>query len=328
MPKIENLNGYPEGDWSRFSWFDAQLKANKYPSASSMAVEFGISQKAAHDTIKRFENQFRAPIDYDPSLHGYYYVGHPVQLPPLWLTSPQAGYILSSIALLNQHLIDCSPDFSNSLLSLLPGKYRNLKDRIFVEIIGHHPPENVTFTQLIDALLENRQLQVVYQGIDSNSPLSRTIEPHVLYQFSGNWYCFGYCLLRQAHRTFALDRIITLEVLNTTFEPPNGKDCQEFLQRSFGIFKAGEVRRAKIRFSAYLGRWIKAERWHIEQQVKENVDGSIELTLPFAGNGFELIQEVMKYGSDAEILEPEDLRTSIRCNFHEALKNYEYTPEG
>jgi predicted DNA-binding transcriptional regulator YafY len=55
----------------------------------------------------------------------------------------------------------------------------------------------------------------------------------------GRWYLVGHCGLRQALRTFRLDRISELELTDRTFERPTGFDAKAHLQSSMPFVQAG-----------------------------------------------------------------------------------------
>ncbi|HKD03818.1 MAG TPA: WYL domain-containing protein, partial [Terriglobales bacterium] len=55
----------------------------------------------------------------------------------------------------------------------------------------------------------------------------------------GRWYVVGHCLLREALRTFRLDRVSELEVRDQSFDRPAGFDAKVHLQRSMPFVQAG-----------------------------------------------------------------------------------------
>ena len=46
---------------------------------------------------------------------------------------------------------------------------------------------------------------------------------------NGHWYLVGYCCLRQDYRTFRLDRIHQVELLEEPFERPENFDCRTYV---------------------------------------------------------------------------------------------------
>ena len=57
----------------------------------------------------------------------------------------------------------------------------------------------------------------------------RQVEPYGVLHMDGRWYMVGRCLLRQALRTFRLDRVAELEEHEDGFERPADFDVREYL---------------------------------------------------------------------------------------------------
>ena len=68
-------------------------------------------------------------------------------------------------------------------------------------------------------------------------------------------------------------------------------------------------------------RWVADEHWHSKQQGTRLGDGSYELRVPYS-NPKELLMDVMRYGPDAEIIEPASLRSEAKITLQLALANY------
>ena len=75
-------------------------------------------------------------------------------------------------------------------------------------------------------------------------------------------------------------------------------------------------------FSAKAARWVADEHWHSQQQGRYLADGRYELKVPYSA-ARELLMDVLHYGSDAEIVEPQSLREQARTLLTLALGNYE-----
>ena len=68
-------------------------------------------------------------------------------------------------------------------------------------------------------------------------------------------------------------------------------------------------------------RWIADEIWNPKQRQRVLPDGSLELTIPYA-QPRELLMDIQRYGADAEILAPPELRQQMREMLAVALGNY------
>ncbi len=58
--------------YERFVWFDHQVRARKFPNATSLAGAFEISTKTAQRDIDFMRERLLCPIHYDGSKKGCY----------------------------------------------------------------------------------------------------------------------------------------------------------------------------------------------------------------------------------------------------------------
>lgn len=73
---------------------------------------------------------------------------------------------------------------------------------------------------LRDAAAERRVVRMVYRSVGKEETTERQVEPWSVFTTLGRWYLFGHCRLVEGQRTFRVDRIKELEVLDEVFERP------------------------------------------------------------------------------------------------------------
>lgn len=73
---------------------------------------------------------------------------------------------------------------------------------------------------LRDAAADGRVVRVVYRSVGKEETTKRDVEPWSVFTTLGRWYLLGHCRLVDGQRTFRVDRIKELGVLDETFEPP------------------------------------------------------------------------------------------------------------
>src|SRR5439155_12010726 len=93
------------------------------------------------------------------------------------------------------------------------------------------------------------------------------------------------------------------------FEIPPDFNFEKFTESAFNMIW-GEAQEVKIRFSPWQARYIQERTWHPTQKIEAQPDGSIILTLKVADLG-EVKRWLIGFGSEAEALEPIDLRRQI-----------------
>jgi proteasome accessory factor C len=73
---------------------------------------------------------------------------------------------------------------------------------------------------LRDAAADRSVVRIVYRSVGKEETTEREIEPWSVFATLGRWYVLGHCRLVAGQRTFRVDRIKELEVLDETFERP------------------------------------------------------------------------------------------------------------
>jgi predicted DNA-binding transcriptional regulator YafY len=167
------------------------------------------------------------------------------------------------------------------------------------------------FEEIGRATMKRRRVHVVYYARSTDRTSERDVSPQRLVHYRGNWYLDGWCHLRNDLRTFAIDGIKTVRLLDETAREVPVKVLDEYIATGYGIVKGGEVGRATLRFSAERARWVGSEVWHPEQVGSFDPSGRYTLELPYRDDR-ELLLEIVKHGADVEVLAPPALRDKVR----------------
>ena len=81
------------------------------------------------------------------------------------------------------------------------------------------------------AIRRQNQIELAYQSY-AGEPSSRVVDPYALVYRVGRWYLVGYCHLREDVRTFRLDRIAGMELLDSTFPRPPDIDPVQHVEKA------------------------------------------------------------------------------------------------
>jgi predicted DNA-binding transcriptional regulator YafY len=148
------------------------------------------------------------------------------------------------------------------------------------------------------------------------------VSPQRLTHYRDNWYLDAWDHEREALRSFSVDRISAARTLDAAAKDLPDSELDQHLAASYGIFSGAPKGIATIVFSAKAARWVADEHWHSKQEGRFLADGSYQLKLPYS-NARELLMDVLRYGADARIVEPESLRQQARTMLQLALSGYE-----
>ena len=312
----------------RFFWFDREAKNARYPNASKLAEQFEIAGKTAQLNIVYFRDRLRAPLEYDSSRKGFYYLDPTFQLPVGRISEAELLALLISRKLITEasagpladELGSVSKRLGSLLAASLPGRAKP-EDAFSFRWKSIHPTDPLTFEIVTTALLQGKQLSFCYYSPTTSDCTMRTVEPHHMVNYMGNWYLIAFCRLRDAWRSFVLGRMTLCKTEETFFPLRPVAEWQPYLQDTFGIFQNKGSFDVVLRFTPERSRWIKGEVWHEGQREEAQRDGSLVRTVPVSHEA-EIMMEILKHGSHVEVLAPAWLREKVVKEMKAAVKKY------
>lgn len=282
-------------------------------SAEALAQELGISRRQVVTCIEQLRQEYQAPIP-RRSRQGYYYTDPTFALKRLLLTEKQ----LASI----RRALEAAQEFGGAnegelvqLLAdmVLEGKLPHVHFRVSGAI---HPAPGIGLAPaLVDELEEarrwRRRVRLVYWSAHKNEVTERFVQPYLLHNHQGELYLIAWCELRNEVRDFLLTRIRHWQVLDEeTAYTTTAFDADDYIKNSFGVRHGEPLVTVKVRFSPYQSRWIKERQYHPSQEIEEQENGGVVLTVKVTGT-FEIKRWVLGFGPEAEVLEPESLRHEL-----------------
>jgi predicted DNA-binding transcriptional regulator YafY len=312
----------------RFVWFDNEARRERFPNATRLGEHFEIAPKTAQRSIDHFRDRLLAPLEYDQSHKGYYYTDPTFQLPVIRISEEELLALLISRKLINEasagsladELGSVSARLGSLLSANLPGR-ASPEDAFSFRWKNINHTEPLTFKIVTSSLLQGKLLTFCYNSPTSINCTMRTVEPHHMVNYMGNWHLIAFCHLRNDWRDFVLGRMTLCSVEGTPFHIRGKAEWQPFLQNTFGIFQNRQSFNVVLRFTPERSRWIKGEIWHEEQTEEMQEDGSLVRTIPVSHEG-EIMMEILKHGAHVEVLEPDWLRVKVIKEIMDAAKKY------
>ena len=186
-----------------------------------------------------------------------------------------------------------------------------MRDVVGVRMIGAklQEPAAEHVPAIQQALLDRRSLRLRYHAFQRDEETEREVDPYHLTYFNGGLYLIAYCHLREAVRTFAVERIRAVTPSRRRFEPPRDFRPDEYLDKAWGILQ-GALVTVRVVFAAELGRYIEERLWHPSQKLRTLPDRRVELTLRVADT-VEVRRWILGFGAQAEVVEPTSLRDAL-----------------
>ncbi|MGA7980376.1 MAG: WYL domain-containing transcriptional regulator [Chromatiaceae bacterium] len=307
------------------------LQSARHPvSRRRLQEQLECSRATITRLIEDMRCYLNAPIVYDRERNGYRYdqrEGDMYELPGLWFNASELHALLSvqqlltsvQPGLLDPHLKPLQKRI-DQLLRLQHAGSDGLIGRIRVLQMGARALAG-GFREMAEAVAQRKRLLLRYYNRTTQERIEREVSPQRLTYYRDNWYLDAWCHLRNGLRTFALDAIDGLAVLETPAVQVADHDLESHFTSSYGIFAGAPTGTAVLRFDPRRARWVAKERWHAAQEGGYLTDGSYELRVPYS-NPLELIMDVLKYGPDVEVMAPAELRLAVAQRLRAAVERY------
>jgi len=272
-----------------------------------------------------------APIEYDQKKRGYYYNKPDWDfLPSTLLERGEAAALVATKKVLAQ--CEGSP-FYDEISRALDKMRQYLPESSGVnEFLSVYSFEKASppafdprfFAIIEDAIRSKLKIAITYRASWNQEVTERTVHPYMFHysQLRDTWYLIGFCELRNDIRTFAINRIRTVSLSKKHFTVQKSFSFETYMDKSFDQIHENATNNVVIRFSPFQSQWIREHQWHPSQKIEELKDGSLILKMQ-VGALDAIKRWVMRYGSEAEALEPQELREMLQYELLTAGKMYE-----
>jgi proteasome accessory factor B len=172
---------------------------------------------------------------------------------------------------------------------------------------GASSASNARVAALLDATLRYRRVAMRYHSFSSNRDKEYLIEPLRLVFAQGGLYLVAFVPEYDHLRTFSIDRILHVSLTEERFEPKALPD--DPFAHSLGVHE-GTPERVEIAFDADMARYVKERVWHPSQELREEPDGRVILTLTVSID-WALRSWILGFGPLARVLAPANLAAQI-----------------
>lgn len=238
--------------------------------------------------------------------------------------------------------IDIQYNFSSKIYSIIEDEFSDLSARILesfnlfnafqqTERIANHVhfeerrPQGAEHLSGCIYAISNRKISTfTYYKFWQDEPTYRRVAPLALKEFKSRWYLLALDLNdNNKMKTFGLDRITELHFLRETFERPTNFNVLEAFRHCFGVMneEGKKVQNIVLSFTPFQGRYIKTMPLHHSQEIL--IDNEIELRINLKMlTTHDFLMELMHYGDQVKVLEPQSLVKTMKIELEKALQRY------
>jgi predicted DNA-binding transcriptional regulator YafY len=289
------------------------LQARECVSGAELAERLEVDLRTVQRYIARLQD-LCIPVESTRGVGGGYRVKSGFRLPPMMFTDEEAfALTLGLRALRHLGLAAFAPATEGAAAKLgrvLPDSVRDSAHTV-EEVVALEPGPWVISASaeslmcVCTAVRTRHRLEFHYDSNDRTGS-QRQVEPYGVVHMDGRWYVVGYCRLREAVRTFRLDRISELQVRHESFERPAGFDAKAYLQRSMPFVQSGFL------IDVWLDLPIDKARFHfsLHRVMIEQANGGT--TLRCARENLEpFAAMLLSLGCSIVVRQPQELRDTF-----------------
>ncbi len=198
-------------------------------------------------------------------------------------------------------------------------------------IITHEFSKDIdyeTLTKIIQAISESKELLITHKGYKKTSQEKKYIlQPYFIREFKSRWYVIGIINDFEVDtlRVFSVDRITSISTNHKYFTPSNNykNELIDIISNTYGVSYSLEAKpqTIKLKFDISQLQYLKSVPIYEDQKIIE--ENTLNFTVKlFSYDTYELRQEILKYGSNVEVLEPLSLRNWVKSEINKIAQVY------
>src|SRR5665647_1664020 len=271
--------------------YKSLLSSRRAVSAEDLMAALEISRATLKRDIAKLRDQLHVPIEFNRELGGYQMEpGHvDSELPGLWFSQQE----ILALVTIQQLLEQLEPGLLGAKLHPLQERLTQLMDkhglasqdvakRIRIVHAGKRTVIAKSFEAVAAATLARKRLKIWHFNRQNGITTERDVSPQRLVHYRDNWYLDAWCHLRDDIRSFSIDAITRLEVLDLAAKEVTDKHIDEAVGAGYGIFGGTPKAWATLKFTPERARWVAGEVWHPNQRSVTEADGSYVLEIPYS----------------------------------------------
>jgi predicted DNA-binding transcriptional regulator YafY len=264
-------------------------------TVKAMAKEYGVTTRTIDRDLEALEVAGYPLVDEEdptsPSLEKRWRLVQGFnRLPPIPMTREEAFAVLAAAQAM-QGLKDTPiGEAFRSVLSKLRKAIKPLEMEMTTlsgtylddpEIERNYAEHRETINLLMRALHQRQLLDIRYHAAHNDTVTERTVAPLCFWKSGGELYLIAHCYLRNAPRSFRVDRFVSVKPSAEELPWPDNFNPVDFIRHSFGPW-VGEPKEVVLEFPEYNASYFDDLQVHETQRVDKLNGGGVILRLKVA----------------------------------------------
>lgn len=290
------------------------LQTKKILKASSISERFGISLRTVYRDISTLKNA-GIPIIGDPGVG--YSIMDGYRLPPIMFNEGEALALLTAEKFIG-NITDKTTQASYSQAMTKIKAILRSTDKQSLAILedsiafpSYQWWENKSYLQdLFKSIASKAILRIEYQKADGSTS-NRRLESIGCYHQYNNWYLVAYCQNKKAYRTFKMNRIINLKILEEHFDTEH-ISLQTYIDQQTKAWKEQQqFHHIEVAFDRSVLHFAESRKYYFG--FVEQIEEEEAVRMKFLNSSIEIVSRwLLQFGNKATVLAPLELQTRIK----------------
>lgn len=304
---------------ARITHIHRQLQTDQRPNCTTLAKQLEVAAKTIQRDISFMRDQLSLPIEWAAPYNGYIYTEPVTGLPSIQVSEGEILALFVAQQALTPYtgtpyeapLKSAFQKLAESMGDLITISLDDLQETVTFRAVGKGIINPTVFADVQRGLNDHLTLLFAYHKLEADEPETRKVQPLHLACIDHQWYLFAWDLSREDIRTFCLSRIRSEVQHGPVFDPPIDFDLKEHLKTAFLVSRGEGHYHCHLRFTGIAARIVKERTWSDDQEMEELPNGEVDLQLELTSLR-DFTPWVLSWGDEVRVLEPEELRDSVR----------------
>ena len=300
------------------------LQSKKIIKAITISERFDVSLRTVYRDISTLKNA-GIPIIGDPGIG--YSIMEGYRIPPIMFNEGEATALLTAEKFIgNLTDQDTQVYYSSAMMkikAILRGTEKQslavLDDSIVISNFSDWE-KKTNLQVLFKSIASKNILKIAYQKPDGSTSI-RNLEPIGCYHQLNNWYLVAFCLVKKDYRTFKLNRIVSLEVLEAHFATTH-ISLQNYIDQQNEVWKQEQqFYTIEIAFHPSFVEFAESRKYYfgfVEQRIEKDA-----VHMKFLNSSLEtLARWLLQFGDQAKVLAPVELKDRMKTLATQLYKHH------
>lgn len=300
------------------------LQSKRLLRAAEVAERFDVSLRTVYRDIATLK-QAGVPIIGDPGLG--YSIMEGYRLPPIMLEEEEALALLTGEKFIGRLTDPTTQAYYSAAMTKIRATLRSTEKASLQSfddgvLFGNslHKTPSPFLPQLFKAIAHQQTIRIAYQK-PSGEASERSLAPIGCYNDFNVWYLAAYCLNKQDYRTFRVDRIQAVHLLEekVTQSLMSLKSYMEQQRENWNTYR--NFQSFSIRFDFSVMEHVERRKYYFGFMEQTNTSNGVEVQFWYSSVEI-MARFLLQFGGHATILENNALKERVLNLVQELYHHY------